>query len=672
MSARFGTIGRRLTTGDALPEWFSAAVYSLVVWCTTAGITALLLLVKNIYSPVLCSLAALAFTAAAFPFRPRRAEGARSAHGPAVAAVAIALGLLAFASVSHSEHLFADRDPSVYVNTGRSIARTHLIRPDVPQSPFGDTTVFTQRSSGFVVAGHRLISNFLDFLPALLALGWAAGGDTGMLVVPAILGALGLLVLYALASTIVGPRWALVAPALLTLAPLQSWFARDAYAELPVELLALGGLWLFIEARRRGSPTSGAIAGVVLGTITFARIDALGILLAIPAALAVEYLRTEKLEPPMRRLRRGAIFSFAIALGATTWLGLRVSHRLSPGYLVNLHKDLHQLEIGFVIGIAAALGILLVHWVRAGIGHRIAQHNIVVGVGAAMVLGLAVYAYHWRPRSGAPPTLAGGAPRTTFNAFFLSSSFRWFGWYFGVFTLAFVVIGFIVLGVRAARADSPAFLLLAAAAPMTLLYIARPSISPDNLWAMRRYLPIVLPGMAIAASAAAIGSTTAVGARWPRARIPTAMVVVAAMLIPAAIAGRPFVDAQMQGGALAAVHTICDAAGADAAIAVEPYGLLALELPQTLRGFCGVPAAGLNDHTAVPLAGFAARWVARGRQLYVASGDQATVLATAPHAVEVAHVVVADAREPERTLGRRPNRYAPRPVEVWLYRVDPA
>ena len=32
-------------------------------------------------------------------------------------------------------------------------------------------------------------------------------------------------------------------------------------------------------------------------------------------------------------------------------------------------------------------------------------------------------------------------------------------------------------------------------------------------------------------------------------------------------------------------------------------------------------------------------------------------------------MVIPDAREPERALGRRPHAYAPRPVEVWLYRI---
>ena len=52
----------------------------------------------------------------------------------------------------------------------------------------------------------------------------------------------------------------------------------------------------------------------------------------------------------MRRRRRNAIYAFAIALGITTWVGIRVSHKLSPGYLINLHSDLHQLELGIPRG----------------------------------------------------------------------------------------------------------------------------------------------------------------------------------------------------------------------------------------------------------------------------------------------------------------------------------
>ena len=182
-------IGRAVTTGEVLPGWFSGGVYALVVWCAAAGITALVLLTKNAYSPTVCAVVATAATAAALRFRPRRDPELRPAHGPAIAAVAIALLLLALAGIWHSEHLLTDRDPAVYVNTGRSIARTHMIHPAVPVTPFNDTRNFSTHAAGFQVARNTLFPNFLDFLPALLALGWSVGGDTGLLLVPALIGA---------------------------------------------------------------------------------------------------------------------------------------------------------------------------------------------------------------------------------------------------------------------------------------------------------------------------------------------------------------------------------------------------------------------------------------------------------------------------------------------------
>ena len=353
-----------------------------------------------------------------------------------------------------------------------------------------------------------------------------------------------------------------------------------------------------------------------------------------------------------------------------------MSKHLTPGYVTELQHDLHLLELTFAAGVIAALGVFLVHGINAGIWRRVAGSNVLLTLAAAATTALAVYAYKFRPDTGAPPSLLSASVKPAvahkeFNQFFQSASFRWFAWYLGTFALVFVVIGFIVLGVRAARTDSPAFILLATAVPVTLLYIARPSVSPDHLWAMRRYLPIVLPVMTIAAAAAAIWATKTIGRWQPRLRAPFVVLVVAAMLIPAARAGRPFVRAQMQGGALAAVHDLCQTVGANGAVGIEPFGTLGMELPQTVRGFCGVPSAALRTSPKVPLTTIALEWKTIGRQFYVATVAPRPVLAAAPHATEVADVVVSDAREPERTVGRRPSSYNPLPVEVWLYRVDP-
>ena len=670
-------IGRRLAAGDALPAWFSYGLYAVLVWCATAGVSALVLLCFNGYHPVTVSLLATAATAGAFPTRSRPRSDRPPAHAAAGAAVAIVLVFVAFAGAAHSEHLLTDRDPAVYINTGRAIARSHRIHPVVAPSPFDDTRAFTLKSAGFAVARNHLSANFFQFLPALLALGWAVGGDTGLLLVPALLGALALLALYALATSVVGPRWALLGPALLALAPLQSWFSRDAYAELPLEFLALGGLWVFIESREDGGAVLGAIAGAILGSIIFVRIDALAVLVAMPVVFAIEHLRAETLETQsLRRRRRAGLSSFAIALVVMLIGGSAVTRRLSHGYLNDLSRNLALLEVAFTAGIAAAIGIFVVHRVRTGLGHRLAQNRALARLAGALTIAIALYAYFLRPRSGDAPRLPlhPGDPEVTrkvVDAFYDSSSFRWFVWYLGIFTVLLAVIGFIALGVKAVRSDSAALILLAAALPVTFLYIARPSIAPDHLWAMRRFLPVVLPAMTIAAAAAAAWATSAIDGWQPRLRAPFVAAAIAAMVVPAAASGLPLLGAQIQGGALHAVLSVCNATGDNAAIAIEPYALLGTELPQTIRGFCGVPSAGIKAGVQVPLASYARAWKADGRQLYVISAARRPVRVSAPHAIQIAHLVIRDAREPNRTLGRRPDSYAPRPVDLWLYRVDP-
>src|SRR5260370_727357 len=88
--------------------------------------------------------------------RARSHPGAPPAHGPAIAAVAIALALLTLAGAAPSEHLFTDRDPSVYINTGRSIAGTHRAHPQLVSGPFDDSRAFTSKSVGFTIRSHRI------------------------------------------------------------------------------------------------------------------------------------------------------------------------------------------------------------------------------------------------------------------------------------------------------------------------------------------------------------------------------------------------------------------------------------------------------------------------------------------------------------------------------------
>ncbi|HTH04319.1 MAG TPA: hypothetical protein VL916_00560, partial [Ilumatobacteraceae bacterium] len=220
---------------------------------------------------------------------------------------------------------------------------------------------------------------------------------------------------------------------------------------------------------------AGGIAGIVVGTVTFVRIDALALLVAVPAALVVEWMRARRVDQPARRRRQGAIVAFAACAVVTGWTGLVVTRRQSPGYYTSLQHNLNLLELALAAGFVAAVVVLLGHLIFRGIGSRLAHNNVLVGIGIVAVVAVSVYAYKFRPRTGPVPPY-NRANRHPFDAYWTSSTFRWFAWYLGTVTLVLIVIGFILLSVRAFRSDSPAFMLLAMAGPTTLLYIAQPRI----------------------------------------------------------------------------------------------------------------------------------------------------------------------------------------------------
>ncbi len=128
----------------------------------------------------------------------------------------------------------------------------------------------------------------------------------------------------------------------------------------------------------------------------------------------------------------------------------------------------------------------------------------------------------------------------------------------------------------------------------------------------------------------------------------------------------------MQRGALDAVHRICRTVGPQGAVAIEPDELLSLTLPQAVRGFCGVPAAGVRWDPVPPVGADLEAWRAAGRTLYLIAASEPPDVAPGTKATLVEHLMIDDATEPARARDRRPDSFAPRPVEIRVYRVDPA
>ncbi len=151
----------------------------------------------------------------------------------------------------------------------------------------------------------------------------------------------------------------------------------------------------------------GAIAGAILGSIIFVRIDALAILVAMPVVFAIEHLRAESLDTrAQRRRRRASLSSFAIALVVMLVAGSAVARKLSHGYLNDLSHNLAALEVAFGAGIAAAIGIFVLHRVpRRSRASPRAEPPHCLWLAGALTIAVGLYAYFLRPQSGEAPRL---------------------------------------------------------------------------------------------------------------------------------------------------------------------------------------------------------------------------------------------------------------------------
>jgi hypothetical protein len=659
---------------DDVPRWLASVLVVGLVWFAAVGVGGVLLLFAGLYhpAPVIVLATGAAVAAALTRITPRPGRVTPTAHWFAAGALVLAAGFSMFAGVYHSEHLLVDRDPAVYLNLGRTVADTHQLDPKTNGGPFDNRDAFRQDSPSVGVFDGRVSPGFFHMLPAVLAVAFSIGGDTGMLWVPAILGGLGLLALYALASKLVGPRWALAAPLLLAIAPLQLWFARDTYSELIVQPVVLGGLWLYLSARK-GPAARAAVAGALIAAATFARVDALAFVACAFPLAALEWIRAPRRDASAGR-RRSAL-AFVAGVAATTVVALVVTRSLSDRYIHALASEYRQLVAACVVAaVGSVAAIIVAAFAPRGLGRKIARSKVLFG---AIVAGTAlafVYLATFRvqPASEMPRLLPRHqmtqALRTAINEWHWNYSLRWFFEYFGVIAIVAAVAGLLLLLRRALYGSGAATSVLCIVGPVTALYVWRPNISPDQPWAMRRYLPATLPAITI-------GVAVALAALWVAGRGRTrlwfriATVVVAlAVVIPTAIAARPFAKMRMQDGALSAMHQLCRSAGPDAAVLVIGFKFIDLETPATFRAFCNDPAAKPLDQK-LDIPALAREWQERGRRLVLVTGNPSAVENLGLGAREIAHVVVPDAHEPERPTERRPRDSLPRPAEIWMYEL---
>jgi len=580
-----------------------------------------------------------------------------------MATVAVAAGFAAWQFVEHSESVVVLRDQGVYLQTGYWLAQHGSLPIPVAAHAFGAAHAGLGFSSiGFFTHGTSVVPSLTSGLPMLLAGGFWAHGVNGAAAMGPLLGGLAVLSFGGLTARLAGPQWAPAGAVVLGLTLPEQYSARSSLAETVLQVLLFGGLCLLVDAltvrpeptvtdwlppegwrrlfsarvwadRLTPERTLAGLAGLALGLGLLVSLDSLIYLLPlIPVAgLLVG-----------GRLKGSITFCYGVAIG--------VAYGLADGYLLSrpfLDSVAHTMEfIGLLAAWLAVLTMAVVqllrvrrprNWVRRVAARRPARWLpafgglIAVGLLAAFAIRPYIQTVRGAPNLHVYHFIAllqrlQGLPVDPTRTY-AEDTLYWVIWYIGLPTVLLGGFGLALLVRQCLNAlltwDDPTGAWRNWALPLAIFLIGsvailwQPAVVPDQPWASRRLVVIVLPGLILCALWAAAWLTG--HARERGARAVTAGVAgvfaVTALVVPTAATtfGAGLTHTGRSGGLrpsaqglafrrtgvgeLAAVEQLCGSIRRDSSVViVDP--LVAARFTQVIRGMCGVPTAWMVDQPA--------------------------------------------------------------------------
>jgi hypothetical protein len=479
---------------------------------------------------LIADLGVAAGTAAVARGRLTLGPQARRVRLTALVPLALALmGLWRF--FPPSEYVIGGKDPGTYLNEGVQIAqRGALVFRDpvvaaVP--PFARDLFFPshQRSDyystrfmGFFIkdpSAGTVVGQFPHLFPASIAIGYGIDGLTGARRTVGVWAILGLLAVYFAGARLVGRTAAAAAAALLALHVIQVWFSRYPNAEVAMQALLFAALLANARAHVDRDRFFAPVAALLLGLLLFLRFDAVLGVAGVAGGLVLSGLNRQR--PHLSFL---LVFALMAALATIYLLGpLRAYADLPIVFLSNL--PWWEYAVLAVVAAAASGGL----WF--GSRSSALSATVVAVAPATLAAGLsllAMYALFFRHPAGKLAAHDAYALRTFTNL------------YLTLPALLAALLGVWLVARRTFWRDPALFVTVAV---FSCFFFFKIRIVSDHFWMTRRFLPVILPGALLFASAAALSGVRGGWTGAARLRPIIGIVFVALLAIDYGRASRP-------------------------------------------------------------------------------------------------------------------------------------
>ena len=432
-----------------------------------------------------------------------------------------------------TESIGGGRDEGVYANQAIYFAQ-HGRRDIRYPWPEDANTIFADAwlgFPGFYNTSGTMTPQFSQLLPVWLAQAFTTFGHHGLFRLNAVFALLSLAVFYGVCHMVVSRPYAVVATFFLAFNPSQLWMARLTLTETLTQLFIWSSLLLLVQALREGKPSLARWAGVFVGCAALVRFDGLILVPLLFLAHAAFTIVTATGDPlggeSEPRGLKGQEFG---ARSSTVWNALYQTAVPLSGVTVAYYAFFsapYFREVGqfyltkLVVSTVIALLVLLasaVPFVRR-LRPWVTSKALLTVVCVA-VCGLAAYAYWLRPTASDHPVWKYERVGYSFDVSrdYRQDSLVNLGRYVSPPVVLAAIAGWLLCLWMLARQRRNPHLVppLVVIAGCAAVYLWDPAVYPDHYWAIRRFVPVVIPGFVLYAAAAAAEATRRVGSPWAR------------------------------------------------------------------------------------------------------------------------------------------------------------
>jgi len=411
----------------------------------------------------------------------------------------------------NAQTVYLYRDPGLYNTTARWLMTNDNI--DIPSiNPFGEHDQLTTTSN----AGVNMIAEDDDSLythgqralPTLTATIGRLSSSERALDTNIMIGATALLSFYGFMGLFVKPRWAFLGMIVLSLSLPMLYFSRDMYTEPLSMLFFFTTLSLLYFAKTKEKKSLWFMSGLAAGAITMTRIDAyLGLIGLIVYLTIYTLLSSQKRTACINSM---LFLAGSLITGVVAWLDLT---QLGTAYYrfqdEKIELQLILLASLFVVGIV--INIIM----KNGFGRikklfslRLVKYAtlsfVVFGIIVLFARPLLIHGerYYEVQSIGGTESIVLQENQTEESRVYNEGEqvILWPSWYIGTLLCLISILGLLYM-LYDAWSDENLLLLpfILGVVPILFFYLFLPYITRDHIWASRRLLPVIMPGIVVLA-----------------------------------------------------------------------------------------------------------------------------------------------------------------------------